>query len=198
VSNLERTTVASLRSRVCRRHLTRWPSKAPRTIRTQPSPAPSTAPAADPIGPARPRRCSPTFSSCTTTVPDRAHQRRLHHVKTRRLLGHRDNILSNFDQPLLMGAATVDGSSLTEEFIGGDSVDQPDVTAWSSLSTLFPVAVSTSVITLNSGSGAPSPRWSRSRTRVSIWTSPPTSRRPVQSGHSVPTTVICNPATPVP
>jgi hypothetical protein len=69
--------------------------------------------------------------------------------------GHRDNILSNFDQPLLMGAATVDGSSLTEEFIGGDSVDQPDVTAWSSLSTLFPVAVSTSVITLNSGSGAP-------------------------------------------
>jgi hypothetical protein len=69
--------------------------------------------------------------------------------------GHRDNILGNFDQPILMGAATVSGTSLTEEFIGGDSVDQPDVTAWSSLATLFPVAVSTSAITLNSGSGAP-------------------------------------------
>jgi Fibronectin type III domain len=69
--------------------------------------------------------------------------------------GHRDNILSNFDQPILMGAATVSGSSLTEEFIGGDSVDKPDVTAWSSLATQFPVAVSTSAITLNSGSGAP-------------------------------------------
>ncbi len=69
--------------------------------------------------------------------------------------GHRDNILGNFDQPLLMGAATVSGSSLTEEFIGGDSVDKPDVTAWSSFATLFPVAVSTSSITLNAGVGAP-------------------------------------------
>lgn len=69
--------------------------------------------------------------------------------------GHRDNILSNFDEPLLMGAATVAGSSLTEEFVGGDNVDRPDVTTWSSLSTLFPVAVSTAAITLNAGSGAP-------------------------------------------
>jgi hypothetical protein len=69
--------------------------------------------------------------------------------------GHRDNILGNFDQPLLMGAATVSGSSLTEEFIGGDSVDAPDVTTWSSLSTLFPVEVSTSAITLSAGVGAP-------------------------------------------
>jgi hypothetical protein len=68
--------------------------------------------------------------------------------------GHRDNILSNFDQPLLMGAATVSGSSLTEEFIGGDRVDKPDVTAWSSLATLFPAAVSTSAVTLNAGTGA--------------------------------------------
>jgi Fibronectin type III domain len=69
--------------------------------------------------------------------------------------GHRDNILANFDQPLLMGAATVSGSSLTEEFIGGDHVDKPDVTAWSSLATLFPAQVSTSAITLNAGTGAP-------------------------------------------
>jgi hypothetical protein len=69
--------------------------------------------------------------------------------------GHRDNILGNFDQPLLMGAATVSGSSLTQEFVGGDSVDEPDITTWSSLATLFPVAVSTSAITLNAGSGAP-------------------------------------------
>jgi len=58
--------------------------------------------------------------------------------------GHRDNILGNYDQPLLMGAATVSGFSLTEEFIGGDRVDEPDVTTWSSLATLFPVAVSVS------------------------------------------------------
>jgi hypothetical protein len=69
--------------------------------------------------------------------------------------GHRDNILSNFDQPLLMGAATVPGSSLTEEFIGGDNVDRPDVTAWSSLATAFPAAVSTTSVVLNAGTGAP-------------------------------------------
>jgi len=69
--------------------------------------------------------------------------------------GHRDNILGNFDQPLLMGAATVSGSSLTEEFIGGDRVDKPDITAWSSLAALFPVALSTTAITLNAGLGAP-------------------------------------------
>jgi hypothetical protein len=68
--------------------------------------------------------------------------------------GHRDNILANFDQPLLMGAATVSGSSLTEEFIGGDHVDRPDVTAWSSLATLFPAEVSTSAVTLNVGASA--------------------------------------------
>lgn len=69
--------------------------------------------------------------------------------------GHRDNILGTFAQPLLMGAATVSGASLTEEFIGGDDVDKPDVTNWNSLATLFPVAVSTTTISLNSGSGAP-------------------------------------------
>ncbi len=69
--------------------------------------------------------------------------------------GHRDNILGNFDQPILMGAATVSGSSLTEEFIGGDGTDRPDVTAWSSLASLFPVTVSTTSVSLNAGVGAP-------------------------------------------
>jgi hypothetical protein len=34
-------------------------------------------------------------------------------------------------------------------------VDRPDVTAWSSLATLFPAEVSTSAVTLNAGTGAP-------------------------------------------
>jgi hypothetical protein len=79
--------------------------------------------------------------------------------------GHRDNILGNFDQPLLMGAATVPGTSLTEEFVGGDRIDKPDITAWSSLATLFPVAVSTSAIALSAASGAP-----KSST-VTVWDS---------------------------
>ncbi len=64
-----------------------------------------------------------------------------------------------------MGAATVSGTSLTEEFIGGDDVDKPDDSAWSSLATLFPVELSTSTVTLNPGTGAP-----RSAT-VTVWDS---------------------------
>lgn len=79
--------------------------------------------------------------------------------------GHRDNILGDYDQPLLMGAATVSGTSLTEEFIGGDNVDKPDDSAWSSLATLFPVELSTSTVTLNPGTGAP-----KSAT-VTVWDS---------------------------
>jgi hypothetical protein len=62
--------------------------------------------------------------------------------------GHRHDILYAFGTPLLMGAAvtynTGDGTSMAEEFIGGDTTDRPDVPpTWATI-TKVPTSVSLS------------------------------------------------------
>jgi hypothetical protein len=60
--------------------------------------------------------------------------------------GHRHDILFKFEAPLVMGAAVVyntrAGTSMAEEFIGGDTVDKADVTpTWRTISTHLPPAL---------------------------------------------------------
>jgi hypothetical protein len=62
--------------------------------------------------------------------------------------GHRDDIIGNgYVAPVLMGAAvtyqTAEGTSMAEEFIGGDTSDSADVTpTWATISASTPVSLS--------------------------------------------------------
>lgn len=74
--------------------------------------------------------------------------------------GHRDDILYDFDTPLVMGAAvstgTAVGTSMTEEFIGGDSTDKADVSpTWATISGTAPPTLSTSSVTVHTDTATP-------------------------------------------
>ena len=71
--------------------------------------------------------------------------------------GHRHDIINAYGAPVVMGAAaaygTTDGTSMTEEFIGGDTRDKVDVSpSWHAIAATFPIriAISASRATVSS------------------------------------------------
>jgi hypothetical protein len=77
-----------------------------------------------------------------------------------RCWGHRDDIIGNgYDAPVLMGTAvkykTADGTSMAEEFIGGDTSDSADVApTWAMISASKPVSLSRTSARVSVDTGA--------------------------------------------
>jgi hypothetical protein len=68
--------------------------------------------------------------------------------------GHRHVIIGHYDAPVVMGAAvatgTAHGTSMTEEFLGGDSTDAVNVPpTWATVAATMPVGLSASAVNVD-------------------------------------------------
>lgn len=101
--------------------------------------------------------------------------------------GHRRNILATYQGPIIMGAAVVgEGggrTSLTQEFIGGDTTDSVNVSSWSSELSNLDIGLSTHSLTLVGHSTSVVSVWASGRSNkvtahltstTSGWFLPPT------------------------
>jgi hypothetical protein len=131
--------------------------------------------------------------------------------------GHRHDILWDFSEPLVMGAAyapsTPDGASETELFVGGDTEagpgqpDAPIAPTWTTISSTLPIGLSaTAVSPAAGGRSARLEVWASGEAMgvaaaitsgASVWTVSPAACQ-LNAGHSCELTITASSSTPEP
>ncbi len=127
--------------------------------------------------------------------------------------GHRRDILWDFDEPAVMGAAydasSSDGASETELFIGGDTEtgsgqeDAPIAPTWATIAATLPIGTSSTTVTLARGAqtaqltvwASGEPMNVTAVVNVSSWSVSPKSCQ-LDAGHSCALTLTASSATP--